>query len=493
MTNNKSSQLTEKSFKRLNSKVLTKERPNFVAFALFGIFLIFFVLFSSWANAAVTKVGNGDNGRDLEGFEKIESGKIIEARNAALRLLEKVNTRGIRGLGNLIPEVEKADLYMAIKDSSAIDDYESGKYHSNIEGLVYARTFAEPHAPTRFFPIANDLDERQLVALQIHEALHRALPKSVREDEDIVSKITLAITSPDATYDRVAAVSEKNIPNEVLYTGTRYYDDGKSASSMRAQIPDDATIKRPSIFRYNYKSFVKSKEIEQPSKYNSMHSVESYMYPFGSDENPIGVGVALSLLRTESEETELGPLAISGRSRVWSTRGFDVGVWGELALNTLSAEELKNSPFGRDVFSAGLSMRKDTSVFYVENILGVALPGKTKQKIGNLNYEHEFGSLTTARVRVGGKTRGFALGGFGEILLSDYYRVTGGEFKYDSGRFNIISAGPEMSFSSGNFTVSMFGRFIVSRTKDASYDSLGYLFGAGTKEGFIGGSLALNL
>lgn len=451
--------------------------------------ILLFVAMTHVSQAAVTKVGNGDDGRDLEGFEPLTEGPIVESRKKAVELLSRLNVNAVRGLGNLIPEVEKSELYMAKKNVEAIEGLDLAKYHSNISGMVYARTFAEPHAPTRFFPISKQLDENQLVSLHIHEALHRALPASVRENEDIVSSITLAITSPGATFDRVNTVAETKIPKPVE-TQAVAYDDGRSFT--RRPIPEDADVKRPSMFRYSYRQYNKNQDSVTRSKFRNMHTVESFLFPFGSDENPIGVGAALSIAGTD-KEAELGPLALSGRMKLWSARGFDVGAWAEIGLNTLSNEDLKNSPYGRDLLTLGLSARRDASHFYIENILGYTFESKTDQEIGSVKYQHEYGAVTTVKVRSGAKLSGFALGGFGEILLSDFYKVSGGAFKYDSGRFNIVSVGPELSYTAGNFTTTLFGRFIISRTKDATYDSLGNLLGIGAGDGFVGGSLAISL
>lgn len=452
--------------------------------------LLLLILVFVDAKGAVTKVGNGDDGRDLEGFEQIKDGRIADSRKKAVELLNRLNIAGVRGLGTLLPETEKSEFYLAKKDVEAIEGDDQSKFHSNMQGLVFARTFAEPHAPTRFFPISLQLDENQLVSLQIHEALHRALPDSIRENEEIVSQFTIAITSPGATFDRIVSVADKHILKPVEYVA-HSYDEGKSVVTQ-PNIPEDAEIKRPSMFRYGYRAFNKSEDSETLSSLKSMHTLESYLYPFGSDANPIGIGIGLSIA-SMAEKSQLGPLSLSGRGRIWSARGFDIGLWGELALNTLSNEELKNSAYGRDVVTLGLSMRKDANYYYIENLLGLSLPGTIDQKIGNINYKYEFGALTTAKVRAGGRYKGFAIGGFGEILLSDYFKSSGGEHSYDSGRFNIVSAGPEASFTMSDLTLTLYGRFILSRTNDATYDTVGNLMGVGVGEGFVGASLALNL
>lgn len=58
------------------------------------------------AQASVTKVGNGDDGADLEALTPITSGPIFEARQRAVETAKKLNVIGVPGLGLLIPELE---------------------------------------------------------------------------------------------------------------------------------------------------------------------------------------------------------------------------------------------------------------------------------------------------------------------------------------------------------------------------------------------------
>lgn len=457
---------------------------------------IFFIFVATIAHAAVTRVGNGNDGRDLEGFDKIESGMIVETRQQAVETLKKLNVQGIRGLGQLLPELEKTTLYMAKQNVQATSEAErQSRFEADMMGRVYARTFPEPLAATRFFPISSTLDKEQLVALHIHEALHRALPLSVRENEDVVGQLTLAMTSPEASYDRVAAAAGRAIPVEFAQTQT--FDEGKS--STKVVVPEDASIKRPSVFRYTYRSFEKDQQSRALTVYESLHSVESFLFPFGTDENPIGIGVGLSFANGR-EGSELGPLSLSARGRLWSARSFDVGWWGEGQLATVSSDEVKNSAYGRDSISAGLSARRDSRHFYLENILGITFSSSAKQKIKETSYEYiyKYGNIYNAKVRAGGKIGGFALGGFalggfGELLLSEGRTISGPNFSEESGRFNILSAGPELSFTAGSITATVFGRFILGRSKEANYDYIGNVFGIGAGDGQIGASLAISL
>ena len=189
----------------------------------------------------------------------------------------------------------------------------------------------------------------------------------------------------------------------------------------------------------------------------------------------------------------MGPLNLSARMRLWSSRGFDVGAWAVASLNTLSAEELKQSPYGRDVYSAGLSMQKDLSHFYVENLLGITSQGSSSQSVGNINYTYNYGSVVNVKVRAGGKLGMFHLGGFGELFLADYYRVSGGAFQFDSGRYELTSGGPEVTLEGDNWSVGVYGRFILQSTQDATFDYLGNIMGQGVGQGSIGATVAIKL
>ncbi len=55
------------------------------------------------AYAGPNKIGNGDEGADLEGATSITTGPIVEARDQAIALLKKLNVEGVNGLGLLLP------------------------------------------------------------------------------------------------------------------------------------------------------------------------------------------------------------------------------------------------------------------------------------------------------------------------------------------------------------------------------------------------------
>ncbi len=177
-------------------------------FTLFARILFAILLMASVADAGPTRVGNGDDGTDLESGKKVTSGILIETRADAMARIAKLNAQNVPGLGRLLVEIEKSEIFYVAHDVKPTAESGSDGIERNAT-VVFARTFPEPVAPTRFFAAALTLDREQLIALHIHEALHRALPPDLRENEATVSQLTLALAAPDSTHDRVQASMAK--------------------------------------------------------------------------------------------------------------------------------------------------------------------------------------------------------------------------------------------------------------------------------------------
>lgn len=456
------------------------------------------VAHSQLAFPAPTRVGNGDDGTDLEGAVEITSGPIVDARAKALELVRSLNAAGVSGLGLLEPEIEKSALHLASRDANASLAEDHGAFHSDLAGKVFARTFARPHAATRFFPAALALSQRQLVALHVHEALHRSLSPEIRENESAVAAITLAITSPGATHDGLAETAGRLIPAETRAVAMAAGQEPESlatataasaGAAIEATIPETSRVHQPSFVGYSYRQF---QDPSRPATFpvSSMHSIQSFLYPFGSARAPLGIGIEASLIG-RPDATQMGPLSLSARLRLWTYRGFDIGGWGVASLNTLSSEELKNSPLGRDVTTLGLSMRKDLKHAYVENFLSLSFPGEATARVGSIDYTHGFGQVWNVSAHAGAALSKLKLGAYAEIALADYYRVNGGAFAFDSGRYRILSAGPELSWLDRDFSVTLAGRFLLDSTRDASFDYLGNIMGQGVSQGNVSATVGL--
>ena len=469
--------------KSSKSSPISNRAIGFLVFLAALLFTCFVALAPANALATTTKIGNGDEGTDLEGAIEIKDGKIFEAKKFASDLLRSLSSPGVPGLGMLLPEVEGTQLYLTKKDSQAIESTDQGSFHADMKGRVYARTFAEPHAATRFFPVATKLDTDQLIALHIHEGLHRSLPANIREDENVVSGITLAITTPGANFDSIKSATARLAPSTVAQS-----IESPGAISA-APMPETARAKNPSLFGYEYRSY---RQPNQATAFqvDSMHVLKTELYPFSLGTEPLGLGMEFSVIK-RPRATLMGPLQLSARLRVWSHRGFDVGLWAVGGLNTLSNDELKQSQFGRDTFQVGISIKKDLPYFSVENFLSYMIPGRSNQKTGNVNYLYEYGSVIGASTHPAFLLGGLRVGGFFEMLLGDYYRVSGGAFSYDPGRYRLVSAGPEIQYRIQNVAIGLSARYLIDSSKDASYDSLGDLMGPGVAQGNIVGSISI--
>jgi hypothetical protein len=445
----------------------------------FATIALLFVLLGSNAQA-YQKVGNGDDGGDLEGATPLPEGPLSKAREQSVSRLTQLNTAGIRSLGNLIPEVAKTDLYFSPVDKAANLPSDQGSFHANMQGMVYARTFARPHAATRFFPAALTLSSEQMIALHIHEALHRSLPASVRENEAVVTQLTLSITTPGATRDQVEATVNTLIPEEIVQPPA----DG--LSSHYRVLNTEAPYRRVSNLRYSFRQFLEPK-INGTFPIRSMHVVQSDLYPFGGENTPFGMGLEASMIQSDAAGLQSGPLGISARLRLFQRAGFDVGIWGVASLNTLSTEELKNSPYGRSLVTFGLFIRKRLPGFYIENFLSYTLPGDVTQMLGAVSYNYSYGGVFNAKVRTGFAYSIFDFGAFTEMHLAQHFRVAGGAFKpFDTGSYRLVSVGPEVAISLGEVSLSVFGRMIIDSTQGANFDYLGNLMGAGTAQGSLG-------
>lgn len=463
-------------------------------------YLLVLLLLLTWPfsiEASVTIVGNGDDGGDLEGGRKVVSGILIETRDKALAHLRRLNVQAVENLGTLLPELERSEIYLVERDLPPKLHEDHGMESSSDGTKVYARTFAEPHAATRFFASALLLNEEQLMALHIHEALHRSLPPSVRENEEVVTKITLSLTAPDSNIDRVRKIVTLEIPSETTtsqaHTSPRSTEDSVAGTNSitRAKVmPSNQTASRPSSLTYGYRSFFIPKEELSSYPIDSLHTLQSLLYPFGNDRSALGLGIELGYVRTP-EESYLGPIHLSTRVRIASMQDFDIGLWGDVALNTLSSEELKHAPIGRNIATLGLSLRRETSFSYIENLLSYSTAGEAKQRVGKVEYLHEFGAILGASIRAGLKWKNLELGGFTEVLLSDSYVVKGGAFHFDSGNYSIISAGPELAYNKDAFRFAVTTRWVLDSTRGVSLDYLGDLMGRGAGQGFIGSSASL--
>lgn len=259
---------------------------------------------------------------------------------------------------------------------------------------------------------------------------------------------------------------------------------------VNTKLPKGSRLKNPSRVSLGYTSFKspKLKTTESTSiPLKSLYTLSSHIYPFGEGPFALGLGIDFSFLKSEiTEQSNMGPLGLSARMLLLTKRSFDVEAYSKINMNTLSDEELKESLLGRDIYKIGISFSKKGSLFYAQNDLEFTAPSETHQTVGNIDYKYKFGSIYTARIKTGLQHEGFRVGGFGEIILADNFKVEGGAFPLETGRNRILAAGPEISWNGDDFGLDIYGRFLVDSTKDTDFDFLGDLMGQGVGQGQMG-------
>lgn len=425
--------------------------------------LIATILSYEIASAGPTRVGNGDDGEDLEVGVPVREGILVETRLEAVALLKRLGVANIAGLGQLLPETEKTDILLVKSPKAPSSKNEKGE-------PVYARTFSEPHAATRFYPPALNLERTQLVALHIHEALHRALAPDVRENEALVSRITVAITAPDTSFDRV-----------------------KDLVGRELKPSDSGGIDRRSIVEYGYRSYFLPEAQKSHAPVSSLHSLRSFFYPI-EDSTTFGLGVEFTFV-VLPERSYLGPIGLTTQLNLGTWRSSDVDIFGALHLNTVSDGEIKNTPVGRDTATIGFAIRRETAKVRLENQVYFTMASDATQKLNGVEYTHKYGAMFGARVAGFGKsvlssTSVFEWGGAGEVLLGNSHEVTGGPNPEKTGRLRVVSLGPEFGYITGDFRFSLNGRFVVDSTQGVSLDQIGDLMGHGVGQGSWGAAVS---
>ena len=447
--------------------------------------LIFISLLLSVNTMAIlsgpVRIGNGDDGEDLQYFEPVTDSKIIESRAQAVKLLNSFSIRTIDGLGALTPEVENTKMYMAQKGLSAGELAKLGAYSDDGSGLVYARTLPVHYAATRFFPAALKLSQEQLIPLHIHEALHRSLPSEINENEEIISSITQAIITPGASKDSIRTVVASYMPKKSTLI------NGHTANNTASEvyIPKKSRLNNPSRLGIETRHYSEDKDDINNSGIKSMYLISSHLYPFGEGEKAVGLGFDASIVKTD-DDSFMGPLGLSARYQLYTKRDFDIEGFAQVNLNTLSDDELKNSRLGRDTTKVGLTFSTRKNNFFIENDFSYTFESESKESVGGVDLTYTYGGITGVNLRAGAYYKKFLVGGFTEILLSENYKLSdGGELNKETGRNRVISWGPSIEYRDTNYSLILNGRFLLDSTNDTSYNTLSDLMGYGVGQGSI--------
>jgi len=440
------------------------------------------IVVSTTAFSATTKVGNGDDGKDLEGAEPIQSGILFETRKEAVQQLKALNIQGVYGLGNVVPELERSELIMATRDVHPIS-VEGEWETSDDRHSVFARTFAEPYAPTRFFPAALKLSRQQLIALHTHEALHRALPPGIREDEEKVAMLTMALTSPSATFDRVNRIAVKTLqPHETL-PASRVASTTLAQPELPVSLPPSAKSQL-SVNHTTYSGF-------QDSHVGTMN-VEQLGLKF----SPVGVHTVGGLpfesvvaldgnLVTFGRGSFAGPLSATAKFPVYYNSDMDFGPLVHVSTKSMQSDYRWTIP-DREIYTVGAFLDNRSATRYFSTAITYTLPGSWNETAGSQTLVSvNFNPILSMQFRTGIRVGRFSFGGIFDVHHSQGYTNSDTQAPYytppmaNRDAFTILRAGPELNWDFGRVKASLAAEIKLNQ-EDATLDDLGDFAGHGS-------------
>lgn len=423
------------------------------------LILCLLLQFSFASYAGPTIVGNGDDGSDLENYKALKSKKILLAHQEALNILKRLNVQGINHLGNLIPELENTKMYMVENNISAERMQELGAFHSGPSKFIYARTIARPYAATRFFPAAESLDSNQLIALHIHEALHRALPEAFREDEKVVSEITLAIVSPLSSHDQVKEITSKRIDH---YTGQfkGHFKDHDSYLSLKT------------------KGVIGTDKTGTFSPQTNAYQLSNRLYPFDNKWSLIGLGVDLSYAKNE-RRTTLGTLGLFASVDLFTLRGFDLSFFAKWNRALSDSNELTNYMISRDSFLTGIIFKKQKGSLYSENLISYTWQRDDDRTLDNQSYRFEIGSITNLKSQLLYKKNNKFYGGFIDLNLVG---ATDVKVAAKTSRSSVLAIGPRFEHHFDELSYALYYQHVIdSQSKGTTVSINDQLIGLGSR------------
>jgi len=436
------------------------------------------------AGASVTKVGNGNDGADLENLKMLKEGPIVETRAIAVARIKALNVAGIPGLGLLIPELERTDLMMAQEDAHPTGEAEGTMEIAPDRGVVYARTFAEPYAVTRFFPAAKKLSTEQLIALHVHEALHRSLPPNIRENEDIVMHLTMALTSPGSSFDRVRQVARLYVKTDAAPTAATDFD-GRREISITSQMPlqrRELPRRSRSKIGYQYESF--SSDYSTPEGISNWHGLEflgslgGYHHVGSLAIEPVFRARAKSTTGYTENLLHFGPSAFDLMGRIAAEDGSVTAPYVRFSAKSFDSFDPYEERFrrwrDRDIWTIGLSHQRRSRLGYLESDLFYSLPSESRSRYLNIKYQ----SILSLRTHAGWQLRKLRVGGVGEVHASqgmtavvktdsrygDGYVMPGVEYKGKTEPFRLLVAGPEIGFAGDRIQATAYAKVIMNST-----------------------------
>jgi len=415
------------------------------------IFIILILPFLSYGSGSI--IGNGDNGEDLEGFKLVTSGRLLSTRELAIKTLKKLNVSSIKHLGNLFPEVSNTKIYITKRNIKESELEKLGAYETGRSGFIYARTFPRAYASTRFFPKSLELSNSQLIALHIHEGLHRSLPSNYREDEKTVTAITLAITTPNSSFDLI----EDKVKHLI--------QDTKNKVNMT--LPKIKSISKNNKVTINSYLF----KVSNLSEYSSIEQqleLKNILYPINGYFNSLGIELGFSVLKIKNESL-LGPIELGFRGQIGTLGNFKVEAniaWMRETGNLSNESQILSV---RDSFKVGAILTGKFKKLEMTNSIYFIKDKTSKKVLNNKQYSIDFPSVTLVEMKAIKELNKFKFGSYVNIILAGSYESK--TLNVFTGRRSFISLGPQLSYDFGTVKSTITTNILLSKLSNKNFSA----------------------
>lgn len=436
--------------------------------------LFFLIIYSLNAFSSPTKVGNGDDGADLEDLQLVTSGVLISTRDRALKIVGDLNLKNIRGLGYLSDELAHAKIYLARNQIKSPKKFDVGSETSEDGKQVYARTLARPYSAVRFFPSSMMLTEEQLVRLHIHEALHRALPESVRGNESVVSEITLAITSPQANKDAIEEVVEKNMEPVAKPTSLTGGTSRISTKSLESLSPFTRMMEK-SKFQFSYGSI----DDDQGGRFRGLYKLEGDFYLFGEPEDSLGVSLGATAFESRLM-TDFGAINIGFQEVLTTWLGCQFSFAGVYSYYPNQNYRIQEDLRLRNSTNLKISARREVETYFFDTAFRFILPSKKQiSESAGQPSSQEYSAMRIFELSAGERWNHLY-----SSLKINFISSAGNTYKYhlnsqgyaeiqpDQQAFHLTTVQPEIGYMNHRFLLAAFASLILDGSREYTLNDL---------------------
>lgn len=319
------------------------------------------------------------------------------------------------------------------------------------------------------------MSREQLIALHTHEALHRALPPDIRENEEKVALLTMALTSSSATFDRINRVAQSVLaPPPPVSTGSWLASSFSTTKSPGRSSLTTRPLRGGEVhFEHAYYSYEYSYNMAVEKLGGELPLFEHFE-AFGYEADP-RLRVDAFLLSGENGFV-VGPLGLTLKIPAFYDLGKSFEPFARISLRSLDAERgADRESTSRDVYTVGAMFETQRPSSYSKTSLSYTLPDHFGSSKG-------ISSIWSFDTQQGWKIRRFDLG----VAVGLYHALP----QTNSTSFSALRAGPEVKWTKGRTSVYLSGSIF---SRGVNLDRFQDLVGHGAGTAFVSGGLTVGI